>query len=86
MATNEPMGHEEAKERWYELSTPIFKVMSWENFSGDPEAEEEYLNVAGALVRQDTVRGTWLYVDDVNGWSELTNDEPARWNLEPHEE
>jgi hypothetical protein len=85
MTTNEPMGHEEAKARWDELDTPIFRVMSWENFSGDPEAEEEYVNLAGALVRQDTERGTWLYVDDANGWSELTDDEPSRWDLEPAE-
>lgn len=86
MATKEPMGRDEAEERWDQLDTPIFRVMAWESLTA-AEAGEEKINLAGALVRTDPERGTWLYVDDVNGYEELTDDEPSRWewDLEPAE-
>lgn len=49
------------REIWDELETPVFLVL-----------DEEGVNMADAQVRQ-LPTGSWLYVDDVDGWDVLTD-------------
>lgn len=52
---------------WAAVGTPIYRVL-----------DDEAVNVAGAQIRRLT-NAYWLYVDDTDGYSVVTEDEIAGW-------